>query len=63
MTTVASVVDAGGNPTTGTADAIARVDRTIDLLLPYHVDLIGGTTPNAHAGNGFWITVHVTSIP
>jgi hypothetical protein len=43
MTTSATtgIVDAGGNPISGSADAVARVDRTVDLLLPYDPDVIG----------------------
>ena len=41
MTTAATgVVDAAGNPTSGPADAVARYDRAVDLLLPYHPDVI-----------------------
>jgi tetratricopeptide (TPR) repeat protein len=38
--TAAGVVDAAGNPTSGAADAVARYDRAVDLLLPYHPDVI-----------------------
>jgi tetratricopeptide (TPR) repeat protein len=38
---VADVLDAAGNPTSGTADAVARYDRALDLLLPYHPELLG----------------------
>ena len=40
----------------------AHDDQQLNLIYN-HVDLTGGTTTNAHAGNGFWITVHVTPIP
>jgi tetratricopeptide (TPR) repeat protein len=35
------LVDAAGNATSGTAEGIARFDRAMDLLLPYHPDLLG----------------------
>lgn len=44
MTTTAAPTaarDADGNPISGSADAIARYDRAVDLLLRYHPDVVG----------------------
>jgi len=35
------VVDAGGYPTTGSTESVARYDRAVDLLLRYHPDVLG----------------------
>jgi tetratricopeptide (TPR) repeat protein len=35
------VLDAAGNPTSGTADGIVRYDRAVDLLLRYDPDVVG----------------------
>lgn len=40
MTATSSVLDAAGYPTSGSADAIARYDRAVDLLLCYRPEVL-----------------------
>ncbi|MGH9048181.1 MAG: tetratricopeptide repeat protein [Acidimicrobiia bacterium] len=35
-----AVVDGGGNPISGSAEAVARYDEAVDLLLRYHPDVV-----------------------
>jgi tetratricopeptide (TPR) repeat protein len=71
VTRANEVLDAGGNPTSGPVETVAKYDRAVDLLLRYHPDVLGAaeelasdhaTLPMSQAFLGY-LSLMSTDIP
>jgi tetratricopeptide (TPR) repeat protein len=67
ITISSATLDADGNPTSGSSDAVARYDAALDLLLRYHPDVVAAadglktTDPTLPMGQAFLAYLSLTS--